>query len=159
MIPDCAISTDIIAGYCSETEEDHKETLSLMEEVGYDYAYMFKYSPRPGTYAANNFPDDVSEEDKSRRLSEIIEIQHKLSLESNLKDLNKIFSVLVEGISKKSDERLFGRNSQNKVIVFPGKDFRIGTYVNVLVTDCTSATLLGHITREDDLISKINKKI
>ncbi len=159
MIPDCAISTDIIAGYCSETEEDHKETLSLMEEVGYDYAYMFKYSPRPGTYAANNFPDDVSEEDKSRRLSEIIEIQHKLSLESNLKDLNKIFSVLVEGISKKSDERLFGRNSQNKVIVFPGKDFRIGTYVNVLVTDCTSATLLGHITSEDDLISKINKKI
>lgn len=156
IIPDCAVSTDIIAGFCSETEQDHIDTMSLMEECRYDYAFTFKYSVREGTYAHRNFEDDVPEDIKSRRLTEIIDLQNKLSLESNQKDINKTFEVLIEGISKKSSDRLFGRNSQNKVIVFPGKKEKIGTYVNVVVTECTSATLLGHITREDDIISKIN---
>ncbi len=156
ILPDCAISTDLIAGFCSETEEDHKETLALMEEVGYANAYMFKYSVREGTFAEKNFKDDVPEETKSRRLTEIINLQSKLSLESNKKDVNKTFTVLVEGISKKSSERLYGRTSQNKVIVFSGKPDKIGTYIKVIVTSCTSATLLGHVTREDDLIHSIN---
>jgi len=142
-IPNCAISSDFITGFCSETEEDHKETLSIMEEVAFDYSYMFKYSERPNTYAANKLKDDISEKIKSRRLSEIIEIQSKLSLKSNKKDIGKIFKVLIEDVSKKSKERLFGRNSQNKVIVFDRKDYKIGDFVNVKVTDCTSATLMG----------------
>jgi len=145
IIPDCAISTDMISGYCGETEEDHKDTLELMKEVGYDFAYMFKYSERPNTFAARNYKDDVSEEIKKRRLNEVIELQRNLSLESNTKDIGKIFEVLVEGASKKSEERYFGRNSQNKVIVFDKGKSKIGEYINVKVLSCTSATLLGEI--------------
>ena len=142
-LPDCAISTDIIAGFCSETEEDHKDTLSMMEIVGYDYAFMFKYSERPNTIAAKKYSDDVSEEDKSRRLDEIISMQQKLSLASNKKDIGKVFEVLVEGVSKRSDTQLYGRNSQNKVVVFPRSSHKPGDYVRVLVEDCTPATLRG----------------
>jgi tRNA-2-methylthio-N6-dimethylallyladenosine synthase len=145
IIPDCAISSDFITGFCTETEEDHQQTLSLMEWVGFDYAYMFKYSERPNTYAARKMPDDVPEEIKGRRLDEIMEMQHKLSHTSNKKDIGKTFEVLVEGVSKKSEERLYGRNSQNKVIVFNKKDSKIGDYVMVRVHDCTSATLHGEI--------------
>ncbi|MFM1877100.1 MAG: (Dimethylallyl)adenosine tRNA methylthiotransferase MiaB, partial [Bacteroidota bacterium] len=143
IVPDCGLSTDIITGFCTETEEDHQDTLSLMEEIGFDFAYMFKYSERPGTAAAKKMEDDIPEEIKQRRLAEVIEIQAKNSHRSNLKDLGKTFEVLVEGTSKKSDEMLQGRNPQNKVVVFPKEDFKKGDYVNVLVTDCTSATLLG----------------
>jgi len=145
IIPDCAISTDMISGYCGETELDHLDTLNLMNEVHYDFAYMFKYSVRPNTYAARNYEDDVDEETKKRRLSEVIDVQQKLSLESNQKDIGKIFEVLVEGVSKKSNERYYGRNSQNKVIVFSKGDSNIKDYINVKVTSCTSATLLGKI--------------
>jgi len=147
-VPDCAISTDIIAGFCSETDEDHAETLSLMEQVGYDFAFMFKYSERPNTFASRNYKDDVSEDIKSKRLSEIIALQNKLSLQSNQKDLGKTFEVLVEGVSKKSEDRLFGRNSQNKVVVFPAENAKIGDYVQVLVSQVTSATLLGYIVKD-----------
>ncbi len=146
-IPDCAISTDMISGFCGETEQDHKETLALMEEVGYDFAYMFKYSERPNTFAARNFEDDIDEKTKKRRLNEIITLQQKLSLQSNEKDVGKVFEVLIEGFSKKSDDRLFGRNSQNKVIVFNKEDAKTGDYVNVKVNSCTSATLLGEILK------------
>ncbi len=145
IIPDCAISSDFITGFCSETDHDHQETLSLMKWVGFDYAYMFKYSERPNTYAARNYKDDVADEIKSRRLDEIIELQNRLSLASNQKDIGKSFEVLVEGFSKKSAERLFGRNSQNKVIVFNKKDRKIGDYVMVKVKSCTSATLHGEL--------------
>jgi len=147
-VPDCAISTDIIAGFCSETDDDHAETLSLMEQVGYDFAFMFKYSERPNTFASRNYKDDVSEDIKSKRLSEIIALQNKLSLQSNQKDLGKTFEVLVEGVSKKSEDRLFGRNSQNKVVVFPAENAKIGDYVQVLVSQVTSATLLGYIVKD-----------
>ena len=143
IIPDCAISTDIITGFCSETEEDHRETLSLMEWVGYDYAYMFKYSERPGTLAARKLKDDVPEEIKGKRLQGIIELQNRLSLKSNRKDVGKIHKVLVENYSKRSKENLSGRNDQNKVVIFPKGNFRPGDYVNVLVTECSSATLKG----------------
>ena len=143
IVPECGISTDIIAGFCSETQKEHQDTLSLMEWVGYDFAYMFKYSERPNTFAARTFPDDISEEDKTRRLQEIIDLQNKLSLQSNLKDVGKTFEVLVEGVSKKSNDRLFGRNSQNKVVVFDRKDHNIGDLVKVKIIKCSSATLLG----------------
>ncbi len=143
LIPDCAIATDIIAGFCGETEEDHKATLSLMREVGYDYAYMFKYSVREGTMAAKKFEDDVPDEVKSRRLEEIIALQQELSYQSNLKDVGKSFEILVEGVSKRSDKQLFGRNSQNKVIIFDRGNHQKGDYVTVTVTDCTAATLMG----------------
>ncbi|NPA67158.1 MAG: tRNA (N6-isopentenyl adenosine(37)-C2)-methylthiotransferase MiaB [Chlorobi bacterium] len=146
-IPDCAISTDIISGFCGETEQDHKDTLSLMEEVSYDFAYMFMYSERPNTYAARNYKDDTDTETKKRRLNEVIALQQKLSLKSNEKDRGKIFEVLVEGYSKRSDKQLFGRNSQNKVIIFDKKDAKIGDYVNVKVNSVTSATLLGEIVK------------
>ena len=142
-IPNCAISSDFIAGFCNETEQDHKETLSIMKEVGFDYSYMFKYSERPNTYAANKLKDNISEDVKSRRLSEIIEIQNELSLQSNKKDVGKTFEVLVEGVSKKSKQKLFGRNSQYKVVVFDRKDYEIGDFVYVTVVDCTSGTLIG----------------
>ncbi|MBN1253000.1 MAG: tRNA (N6-isopentenyl adenosine(37)-C2)-methylthiotransferase MiaB [Bacteroidales bacterium] len=142
-IPDCAISSDFITGFCTETEEDHKDTLSIMEWVGFDYAYMFKYSERPNTYAAKKLEDDIPEEIKSRRLNEIIELQHQLSLESNKKDIGKTFEVLVEGVSKKSENRLYGRSPQYKIVVFERKNYNIGDFVNVKVTDCTSATLKG----------------
>lgn len=143
VVPDCGLSTDIITGFCTETEEDHQDTLSLMEEVGYDFAYMFKYSERPGTAAAKKMEDDIPEETKQRRLAEVIEVQSASSHRSNLKDIGKTFQVLVEGTSKKSDRMLQGRNPQNKVIVFPKEHYKKGDYVNVLVTDCTSATLIG----------------
>lgn len=143
IVPDCGLSTDIITGFCTETEQDHQDTLSLMKEVGYDFAYMFKYSERPGTAAAKKMEDDVPEEIKQRRLAEVIEIQSKSSHESNKRDLGKTFRVLIEGTSKKSDQMLQGRNAQNKVIVFPKEHYKKGQYVNVLVNDCTSATLLG----------------
>ncbi|MEA3504001.1 MAG: tRNA (N6-isopentenyl adenosine(37)-C2)-methylthiotransferase MiaB [Bacteroidota bacterium] len=143
LIPDCAISTDIITGFCSETIEDHNDTLSIMKKVGYDYAYMFKYSERPGTVAAKRFDDDIPEKEKGRRLSEIIELQHKLSHESNKADIGKTFTVLIESVSKKSDKELSGRSPQNKMVVFPRKNYKIGDYVSVHITDCTSATLIG----------------
>ena len=143
LIPDCGLSTDIIAGFCTETEEDHQATLSLMKYVGYDYAFMFKYSERPDTIAAKRYDDDVPEEVKSRRLTEIIALQQELALASNKNDIGKTFEVLVEKVSKKSDDELAGRNSQNKTIVFPRKNFKPGDYVMVKVTDCTAATLIG----------------
>lgn len=143
IIPGCAVSTDIITGFCTETEDDHKETLSLMEWVGYEYAYMFKYSERPGTLAARKLKDDVPEEIKGKRLQEVIELQNQLSLKSNQKDVGKLHKVLVENYSKRSKEHLSGRNDQNKVVIFPKKNFKPGDYVTVLVTECSSATLKG----------------
>ncbi len=143
IIPNCAISTDVIAGFSGETEEDHQQTLDLFRQVGFDYAYMFKYSVRPNTYAARNLEDDVPEDVKSRRLSEIIELQTQLSTESNRRDVGKTFVVLVEGTSKRSEERLFGRNSQNKVVIFGGDKSLIGKLVKVKVNDFTQATLFG----------------
>jgi len=143
-LPGASLSTDIIAGFCGETEEEHQQTLSLMEWAAYDFAYMFKYSERPGTYASEHLKDDVPEKVKARRLNEIIELQSKLSLKSKELDVGKTFEVLVEGASKKSKEQLFGRTSQNKVVVFPKKELKPGDYVNVTVTGCTSATLIGH---------------
>ncbi len=145
ILPGCGLSTDIISGFCTETEEDHLDTLSLMEWAGFDYAYMFSYSERPGTLAARKFTDDVSAETKSRRLSEIIELQKRLSHVSNKKDLNKVFRVLVENYSKKSSGHLSGRSSQNKVVIFPKENFKPGDYVDVLIKDCTTATLLGEV--------------
>jgi len=145
IIPGCAISTDIIAGFCTETEEDHKETLSLMEWAGYDFAYMFKYSERPGTRAARKYRDDIPEEIKTRRLNEIISLQNKLSTRSKKQDVGRIFEVLIEDFSKRSQDHLSGRTSQNKVVVFPSNGFRKGEYVSVMIESCTSATLLGKI--------------
>ncbi len=145
IIPDCAISTDLFCGFHSETEEDHQLTLSLMEEVGFDSAFLFKYSERPGTYAAKNLEDDIPEKVKIRRLNEMIELQNKLSSVSNSKDVGKVFEVLAEGFSKKSREQLSGRNQQNKMVVFDKLDTKIGQYVNVKITGFTSATLLGEI--------------
>ena len=145
-IPDCTISTDIITGFCGETEEEHNETLSLMNQVGYEYAFMFKYSEREGTTAAKKYADDVPEEIKSRRLKEIIDLQQELSYKSNLSDIGKTFSVLVENVSKKSSSELSGRNSQNKVVVFRKDSYSPGDYVNVKITSCTPATLKGEVT-------------
>ena len=143
IIPNCGLSTDIMCGFHSETEEDHKETLSLMREVGFDSAFMFKYSERPGTYAAKKLDDNISDEIKSRRLQEIIDLQLELSRESNEKDLGKEFEVLIEGFSKRSREQLFGRNEQNKVVIFDKKNYRIGQFARVKITGFTSATLFG----------------
>ncbi len=145
IIPDCGISTDVFCGFCSETEEDHRETLSLMREVGYDSAFMFRYSERPGTYAARHYADDVPEETKIRRLQEIIELQTQLSLESNRRDVGKTFEVLVEGYSKRSREKMCGRTPQNKMIVFPRQNAKPGDFVLVKVVEVTAATLLGEI--------------
>jgi tRNA-2-methylthio-N6-dimethylallyladenosine synthase len=142
IIPECAISTDIISGFCGETEEDHQATLSLMEEVGYSAAYMFKYSVREGTKAAEAYSDDVPEEIKTRRFNEILALQQKLSLQHNRQDIGKSFEVLAEGVSKRSPDHLFGRNSQNKVIIFPKGNQKIGDYVTVTVKKCTAATLI-----------------
>ena len=143
-MPDCAITTDLIAGFSGETEEEHRDTLSLMREVGYDFAYMFKYSERPGTFASKHLPDDVPEEAKAARLQEIIDLQNELSLASNRRDVGREFEILVEGTSRKRSDQLFGRNSQNKVIVFDGAEgVKAGDYLRVRVTDCTPATLLG----------------
>lgn len=145
IIPDCGLSTDIFVGYHSETEEDHKLSLSLMKEVGYDSAFMFKYSERPGTYASKHLPDDVPEEVKLRRLAEMIDLQTKLSAESNARDVGKEFEVLIEGFSKRSREQLFGRTGQNKVVVFDKGTHRIGETVKVRITDSSSATLKGEV--------------
>ena len=142
-MPDCAITTDLIAGFSGETEEEHAATLSLMREVGYSWAFMFKYSERPGTFAQRNLPDGVPDEVKSRRLQEIIALQNDLSLESNRRDVGREFEVLVESESKRNSGQLSGRTSQNKVVVFDRGNHRIGDYVRVRVTGCTSATLLG----------------
>lgn len=140
---DCGISHDMIAGFCTETEEEHRDTLTLMEAVRYDYGYMFAYSERPGTPAARKLPDDVPEAIKKRRLSEIIALQQQHSLERNRRALGKMHTVLVEGPSKRSAAEWQGRNDQNKVVVFPKENYQKGDYVQVLVTDCTAATLLG----------------
>ncbi len=143
LMPECAISTDIIAGFCGETEEDHQQTLSIMREVGYEYAYMFKYSKRGGTMSAKRFQDDIPDEEKTRRLEEIIALQGELSLESNKRDICKTFQVLIEGASKRSADQFYGRNSQNKVIIFPKGNHKIGDYIDVTVKDCTAATLFA----------------
>lgn len=143
LIPECGISTDTISGFCTETEEEHNETLSLMKAAQFDFAYMFKYSERPGTLAAKKLEDDIAEEVKGRRLQEIIDLQMRQSEVSNRRDIGKTFEVLAEGPSKKSADFLQGRNTQNKVVVFPREKFEKGQYVNVLVQDCTSATLKG----------------
>ena len=142
-IPDCGISSDFITGFCDESDQDHKETLSLMEWVKFDFAYMFKYSERPKTMAERKFSDNISEEIKSDRLKEIIALQQTHSLDKNKSHVNKVYRVLVEGFSKKSKDHLFGRNTQNTVIVFPKNNFSPGEYVNIKVNGCTSATLLG----------------
>ncbi len=142
-MPDCAITTDLIAGFSGETEEEHAETLSLMREVGYEFAYMFKYSERPGTFASKHLPDDISDEVKTARLQEIIELQNQLSEQSNRRDVGKEFEILVEGFSKRSKEQMFGRTSQNKVVVFDRGEHKVGDYVRVRVLSCTSATLMG----------------
>lgn len=145
-IPDISLSTDIIAGFCSETIEDHNDTLSIMEYANYDYAFMFNYSQRPNTLAEKKYEDDVPSEEKTKRLNEIIDLQRKLSLASNKRDIGKEFEILVEGVSKRSKEKLFGRTSQNKVVIFDNKGVSIGNYVNVKIEDCTSATLIGQLT-------------
>lgn len=148
IVPDCGLSTDIFAGYCSETEEDHQASLSLMRECGYDSAFMFKYSERPGTFASKHLPDDVPEEVKVRRLEELIALQNELSAQSNERCVGREFTVLAEGRSKRSAEQLFGRTEQNKVVVFDRGRYRPGDYVRVRVTGCSSATLLGETVEE-----------
>ena len=143
VMPDCGITTDMFTGFHGETEEDFEQTLSLMREVGFDSAFMFKYSERPGTYASKHLPDDVPEKVKIDRLNRMIALQNELSAESNRRDVGKTFEVLVEGVSKRSREQLFGRTSQNKVVVFPRGNHRIGDFANVRVIDSSSATLIG----------------
>ena len=143
IIPDCGLSTDIFSGFHSETEEDHRLSLSLMEECGYDAAFMFKYSERPGTYASKHLPDDVPEEVKIRRLNEIIALQNRLSAEANARCVGKTYEVLVEGVSKRSRDQLFGRTEQNRVVVFDRGTHRVGDFVNVKITESSSATLKG----------------
>jgi len=143
IVPGVALSTDIIAGFCDETEEEHQDTLSLMAQVRYEHAYMFMYSERPDTYAARKFEDNVAEDVKKRRLQEIIRQQGVISLESNQSEIGKEHVVLVEGLSKRSDEQLSGRSDTNKMTVFDRSDFGKGDYVKVRVTDCTSATLIA----------------
>ncbi len=145
IIPDCGLSTDIFVGYHSETEEDHQLSLDLMRRVGYDSAFMFKYSERPGTYASKHLPDDIAEEEKIRRLNELIALQTELSAEANRRDIGKTFDVLVEGYSKRSREQMCGRTEQNKMVVFDKGTARIGDTVKVLITASTSATLLGEL--------------
>lgn len=143
IIPECAITTDIFAGYCSETEEDHQESLSLMRECRYDSSFMFKYSERPGTYASKHLPDDISEETKIRRLNELIALQNELSAECNRLCVGKEYDVLLEGVSKRSREQLFGRTEQNKVVIVDRANFRIGDTIRVKITESSSATLKG----------------
>lgn len=142
-MPDCCITTDIIVGFCGETEEDFRQTVSLMEEVGYDSAYMFKYSERPNTFSARHYADDVGEEEKGRRLAEIIELQNRLSLRNNQNDVGKEFEILIEGTSRRSDEQVFGRTSQGKVVIIERRRHQKGEYVKVRITSASSATLFG----------------
>lgn len=148
-IPDCSITTDVIAGFCTETEADHQATLELFRKVRYDYAYMFKFSMRPNTYAAKHLEDDIPEDVKTRRLEEIIALQGQIALENNRLEVGKTFQVLAEGESHRSKQQLFGRNSQNKVIVFDRHDVLPGQYVDVRVVDCTAATLKGELVNVD----------
>jgi len=152
ILPGCGVTTDIITGFCTETEEDHADTLSLMRYAGYDYAYMYFYSERPGTLAARRYQDDVPEDVKKRRLDEVVKLQNLLSLESNKTDLGKTFKVLIEGDSKKSSADWRGRSSENKVVVFPkaGASFAKGDYALVRVNDCTQGTLIGKAVRADE---------
>jgi tRNA-2-methylthio-N6-dimethylallyladenosine synthase len=146
IMPECGISSDIISGFCTESEDDHLDTLDMMKKSEYDFSYMFVYSERPGTLAAKRYTDDVPEEVKKRRLQEIISLQNKLSLESNLRDIGKSFEVLIEGDSKKSNEHWMGRNSRNKVVVFSKASFPLlkkGDYATVKVLECTQGTLIG----------------
>ena len=145
IIPDCGLSTDIFAGYCGETEEDHQLSLSLMRECAYDSAFMFKYSERPGTYASKNLPDDVPEETKIRRLNELIALQNELSLMANQHCIGQEYDILIEGVSKRSREQLFGRTEQNKVVIFNRADHRVGETIRVRITEATSATLKGEV--------------
>jgi tRNA-2-methylthio-N6-dimethylallyladenosine synthase len=147
IIPGCAISTDIITGFCGETEEDHRQTLSLMEWAGYHFAYMFKYSERPKTLAERQYSDDIPEEVKSRRLAEVVEMQQKLSAKRTAEMNHKTHRVLIEGVSKKSDDFLMGRNTENTVVVFPKEHYKPGEYVDVYVNECTPATLIGKVVR------------
>ncbi len=143
LMPDCGLSTDIITGFCGETDKDHEATLSLMKQVGFDFAYMFKYSERPGTLAARKWKDDVPDEIKTQRLQEVIRLQSQCSLESNQSEIGKTMQVLVEGVSKKSPQEMYGRTSQNKVVVFPKDSFLPGQYVDIRIIRCTAATLIG----------------
>ncbi len=145
ILPGCSISTDMISGFCTETEEDHKASLSLMEWAGFDFAYMFRYNERPGTRAARRLKDDVPDNTKARRLNEIISLQNRLSAKSKKQDVGKVFEVLIEGFSKRSEDHLSGRTSQNKIVVFPKEDKKKGEYVKVRIDRCTSATLIGEI--------------
>ena len=147
ILPDCAISTDLFCGFHSETEADYEQTLSLMREVGYDSAFLFKYSERPGTYASKHLPDDVPEEEKIRRLQGMIDLQNQLSEESNRRDIGKTFEVLIEGFSKRSREQLFGRTSQNKVVIFDKQDLHVGQFIQVKITSATSTTLFGEVVK------------
>ena len=143
ILPDAGLSTDMFTGFHGETEEDFRLTLSLMREAAFDSAFMFKYSERPGTFASKHLPDNVPEEVKIERLNRMIALQNELSLESNLRDTGREFEVLAEGVSKRNSEELFGRTSQNKVVVFPRGDVRPGDFVRVRVESATSATLIG----------------
>jgi len=147
IMPECSITSDIIAGFCTETEEDHQDTLLVMDYSRYDMSYMFFYSERPGTLAQRRYQDDVPQEVKKRRLQEIIETQNALSLESYKKDVGRTFRVLIDGDSKRSESDWVGRNSQNKVVVFPKRNHNLkkGNYVNVKINNCTQATLFGEI--------------
>lgn len=145
LIPDCALSTDILSGFCGETEQDHQDTLSIIKEVGYSSAFMFRYSVREGTKAYEKFEDDVPDAVKAKRLEEIIALQQEQSLLNNQQDIGKVFKVLVEGVSKRSDKKMFGRNSQNKVCVFPRGESQKGDYVSVKIINCTAGTLLGEL--------------
>ena len=148
ILPDASIGTDVFCGFHDETEEDHQQTLSLMKEAGFDMAFMFKYSERPGTYAAKHLPDTVSEETKIRRLNEIIALQNELSAVSNHNDIGKRFEILVEGFSKRSKEELFGRTSQNKVVIIPRAGRHIGELVQVEITEASAATLKGIVVED-----------
>mgnify|MGYP001186498720 FL=1 len=147
VIPNCAISTDIITGFCSESENEHQDTVQLMKQVRYELAYMFFYSERPGTLAQKKFEDDVPEDVKKSRLKEIIDIQTQINKELNEEEIGEIHEVLIEGISKRDENDFRGRNSQNKVIIFPRENFNIGDYVNVQVEKSTSATLIGRAVK------------
>jgi tRNA-2-methylthio-N6-dimethylallyladenosine synthase len=150
IMPDCGITSDIISGFCTESEEDHQESLSVMEYSKYDMSYMYFYSERPGTLAARRFTDDIPLDVKKRRLDEIVKLQNRMSRESYFAEVGKTFKVLIEGNSRKSEKDWSGKTSQNKVVVFPKGDFELssGDYVNVNVTGCTGATLLGEITEK-----------
>lgn len=149
ILPDCAISTDLFCGFHSETEEEYQETLSLMREVGYDSAFLFKYSERPGTYASKHLVDNVAEEEKIRRLQGMIDLQNVLSEESNKKDIGKTFEVLIEGFSKRSRDQLFGRTQQNKVVIFDKQNYKVGQFVQVKINKVSSATLLGEAVAKE----------